>query len=194
MRIRGRSEFSRILLQNDSLGILANPATERVAGNSYEFPYESGTTLRLSAPWDAVPVIDQHDPGGVRLAFFIRVLCIAADDHKVADMNQARGSAVETHDTGTSLAADGVRCEAIAIVDVVDINLFPFDNVGCFHQQRVQRDAAFVVQAGIRDSRTMDFGFEQDSFHSASGSQSRGQLSFTTGNDFFHHRIDLFSR
>jgi hypothetical protein len=150
--------------------------------------------LRFPGLRDAVVIIDQHNPGNVTLAFFIGELCIAADDHKVTDLDQASGGSVEAHDARAAFAADGVSRQAIAVVDVVNINLFPFDDVGRFHQQRVQRNAAFVVQTGIRDSRTMDFGFEQHSVHSASRSQFRRQFSFTAGNDLLHDRIDFFRR
>ena len=76
--------------------------------------------------------------------------------HKITDMNQSRGGPVEADDTRASLAADGIGRETIAIVDIVDVDLLPFHNVGRLHEQRINRDAAFIMQTRVRHGRAVN--------------------------------------
>jgi hypothetical protein len=120
--------------------------------------YKNGDVLLIRAAFrNSVFVVHERNLWNVLPTFLIGVLRVTANNHKISHMDKPGGRTVEANNTRAAFAADGVRRQAIAVVDVIDINLFPFDNVGCFHQEWVQRDTAFVVQAGVRDCRTMDF-------------------------------------
>ena len=114
---------------------------------------------------DFVVAIDEHDFGIMAAAFVFCVLSVAANNHEIADVNKSGGGAVEANDSRTRFPTDGVSCQAISIIDVVNIHLLPFDNVRGFHQERINRDAAFVVQTGIRHCGSMNLGLQQITFH-----------------------------
>lgn len=90
---------------------------------------------------------------------------IAADNDQVTDLHQPGCGTVQTDDSGTWLSGDGVSGQSAAVVDVVDIDLFPLHDIDGFHQQRIDGDTAFVMQAGVSHGSAVDFGFQQDSFH-----------------------------
>src|SRR5690606_25316078 len=58
------------------------------------------------------------------------VMGIGADDQAMANAGLVRGGAVDRDDLRAFLAADGVGGEALAVVDVVDLDLFVFTNAG----------------------------------------------------------------
>jgi len=114
---------------------------------------------------DLVVAIDQHDLRIVATAFVFRVLGVTANDDEITDMHESRGGAVQADHSGSRLATDGVRSQPIAIVDVVDVDLFPFHDIGRFHQQRIDRHTAFVVQAGVGHCGAVDLGLQENAFH-----------------------------
>jgi len=60
----------------------------------------------------------------------LAVVRIGADNQAVADTGLVSSGTVDRDDLRTFLAADGVRGEALAIVDVVDLDLFVFTDAG----------------------------------------------------------------
>lgn len=91
------------------------------------------------------------------LSFLFGEIGIAADDDEVPDVYESSSGAVKTDCTGVWSAGDGIGGESIAVIDVVDIDLFPFADIGGLHKDRVDGDGAFVVQAGIGNSNAVDF-------------------------------------
>ena len=87
-----------------------------------------------------VLLVDEHDFGHVSLSFLFGEFGVAADDHEVTDMHESRGGAIEADGSGTWNAGDGVGCEPIAVIDVVDVDLFPFADVCGLHEDRIDGD------------------------------------------------------
>ena len=143
------------------LPVLQNSSDFRVNGQRRILKHGSVRAL----PDNPILFVHQHNLRIMRSAFFLHVLGIAADDDQIADMDQSRRGTVETDHSGAPFAGDRIGRQAVAVIDVVDVDLFPFHDVGRFHQQRIDRDAAFIVQTCVRHRRSMDFRFEQYAFH-----------------------------
>lgn len=126
--------------------------------------------LKTSGRDHVVVLVDSHNFRNMLPLLVFRILSIAANDHEVADVDQSRCSTVEANDSGARFAADRVSRQAIAVVDVENVNLFPFDNVGRFHELWIDRHAAFVVQAGVGHGGSMNLRFKQSTFHGIVGS------------------------
>src|SRR5690606_36682202 len=65
----------------------------------------------------------------------------------------------------TFLATDGVGGEALAIVDVVDLDLFVFVNAGQVQPVAVNGAGAYVVQYRVGHLGAVQFGLEHDGVH-----------------------------
>ena len=60
----------------------------------------------------------------------LAVVGVGADDQAMTDTGLVSSGTVDRDDLRTFLAADGVGGEALAIVDVVDLDLFIFTDAG----------------------------------------------------------------
>jgi len=87
------------------------------------------------------------------------------DDEQVAHAGAACGRAVHRDHAAAALALDGVGDEAFAVVDVPDVNLFVFADVGGVEQVFVDGAGAFVVQFALRGGHAVDLGLEQGAVH-----------------------------
>ena len=66
---------------------------------------------------------------------------------------------------GAALAADRVGHEALAVVDVPDVDLLVLGHAGGVEQVFVDGAGAFVVQFAVGDRDTVDLGLEQSAEH-----------------------------
>src|SRR5262245_53334101 len=107
--------------------------------------------------------VDLHDLRRVRLELRLVVLGVADDDHAVARVHEAGGGAVE--DDVAATAADDVRLEAGAVVDVEHVHLLVLEQVGELHEARVEGDRAHVVQVRAGDGRPVDLGLHHRAVH-----------------------------
>src|SRR5690606_25601407 len=93
------------------------------------------------------------------------VMGIGADDQAMANAGLVRGGAVDRDDLRAFLAADGVGGEALAVVDVVDLNLFVLTNAGQVQPVAVDGAGAFVIQHRVGHLGAVQFGLEHDGVH-----------------------------
>src|SRR5690606_28233063 len=97
--------------------------------------------------------------------FSLAVVGIGTDDQAMTNAGLVRCSAVDGDDLRTFLATDGVGGEALAIVDVVDLDLFVFANAGQVQPVAVNGAGAFVVQYRVGHLGAVQFGLEHDGVH-----------------------------
>jgi hypothetical protein len=64
-----------------------------------------------------------------------------------------------------SLSHDGVGLEAGAVIDIDDVDLLVFADIGQTQQYRVDGNRPGIVQIGIRNGGPMDLGFEDIAEH-----------------------------
>ncbi len=80
----------------------------------------------VAAVGDAV-VFVEVDEGGVEVGEFVLVEDgVGRDDHAITGVGLVGGGAVYGDDAGVVLCADGIGGEALAVGDVVDVDLLVF--------------------------------------------------------------------
>ena len=94
------------------------------------------------------------------------VLGKAADDDEIPRIDQMRRRTVDADRTSARFTRNRIRDQAVAVVDIEDVNLLVFDDVGGPHQVGVDGHASLVMQLRIGDGRSMNLGLEQSSLHS----------------------------
>ena len=72
-------------------------------------------------------------------------LSVSTDDDQISGGNEMRCSTIDANRPAASSSLDGIRDQAIPVVDVVNVNLFVFGNVRGEHQVVIDRDAPFVM-------------------------------------------------
>src|SRR5690606_21316566 len=87
------------------------------------------------------------------------------DDDAVADGSLVGGGAVHRDHLGTFLGADRVGGEALAVIDVVDLDLLVFTDARQVQPLPINGTGAFVIEHRVRDFGTVQFGFEHDGLH-----------------------------
>ncbi len=87
------------------------------------------------------------------------------NDHKVANRGFESRGAVDRNHAGTAFAFDGVGDQTFAIVDVPNVNLLVFTNLGSFHQIFINGARAFVVQFTLGHRGAVNFGFQKGAKH-----------------------------
>ena len=75
------------------------------------------------------------------------------------------GRSIDTNRATSRLSLDRVSRQPVAVVDVVDLNLFVFGDVRGDHQIVIDGDTSFVMQLSVRHGGSVDLGFEQNSLH-----------------------------
>src|SRR5690606_6082858 len=70
--------------------------------------------------------------------------------------------------------ADRIGREALAVVDVVDLDALVFADARELEQAAVDRAGAFVMQFGVGDGGAVDLGFEEGQKH-VGGPQAAGE-------------------
>ena len=106
--------------------------------------------------------------------FGFAVVCVGADDHAVADLGLVCRGAVHRDHLRAVLGADRIGGEALAVVDVVDLDLFVLADSGEVQPIAVDGAGAFVVEDGMGDFGAMQLGFEHDGVHGATPIGSAG--------------------
>jgi len=72
----------------------------------------------------------------------------------VARLHQARCGSIQTHRAPTT--RNGVGLEPRAVVDIDNLHLLPFTNVGLLHQLRVEGDGTYVMEVGVTNASAVD--------------------------------------
>ena len=93
-------------------------------------------------------------------------------DNNITGSDFSGSRAVETNNTAAALTFNNIGFQSLAVHTVEHLDLFTFNHVGRLHQERIQRDAADVVQISFRDRNPMDFRLEYFNQHSRKNRQS----------------------
>lgn len=115
-----------------------------------------------------VVLVNEDDARVIILQLVLAEDAVADDDDQITRADQARSRAVDADDSGATVTSDGIGGQAIAIVDVNNVDLFAFKNVGGFHQIGVDGARANVVQVSLRDGGSVDLGFQHGAQHGCS--------------------------
>ncbi len=83
-----------------------------------------------------------------------------SDDEQVAHSGSACGLTIHRNHARATLALDGIGDEAFTVVDVPNVHLFVFTNVGGVQQVFIDGARAFVVQFALRGGNAVNFGFQ----------------------------------
>jgi hypothetical protein len=97
----------------------------------------------------------------VRLGFLDAHRRVGADDDLVADACLARGSTVEADDARPRLALDDVGGEALAVVDVVDLDMLVDEQAGGADQVRVDCQRALIMEVAFGDCGAMQLAAQK---------------------------------
>ncbi len=95
----------------------------------------------------------------------LAVVGVGADDQAVTDTGLVSSGTVDRDDLRTFLAADGVGGEALAIVDVVDLDLFVFTDAGQVQPLAVDGAGTFIIEHRVSYLGAVQFGLEHDGVH-----------------------------
>ena len=114
-----------------------------------------------------VVLIHEDDAGVIILQVFWGELGITDDDHQVARADQARGGAIDADDTGSPLTGDHVGGQAIAVVDIHDVDLLPLEQIRGLHEVCINGAGAHIVEIRLGDGGPVDFGFQHGAQHVA---------------------------
>lgn len=79
---------------------------------------------------------------------------------------QMRGGAVDRNDARTALGGDGVGGEALAVIHVVNIDRFIFQNAGGLQEILVDGAGPFIVQVSLSDFDAMQLALQHSTYHS----------------------------
>ena len=80
-------------------------------------------------------------------------------------MRFVSSGAVYRDDAGTSVGLDGVGGEALAVGDVVNLDLLELDDAGGVQQPGINGAGAVVLKFGVRHARAMQLGLQQGDLH-----------------------------
>ena len=114
---------------------------------------------------DAVVAVDEHHAGFVGGELVRAELAVRDEDHRVADAHEVRGSAVDADAPLAARPFDDVGGEAVAVVDIDDVDLLPLEQVGGFHEVGRDRAGADVVEVCVGDRRPVDLGAHHRAEH-----------------------------
>ena len=79
---------------------------------------------------------------------------------------QRGGGAVDRNDARTALGGDGVGGEALAVIHVVNIDRFIFQNAGGLQEILVDGAGPFIVQVSLSDFDAMQLALQHSTYHS----------------------------
>ena len=105
---------------------------------------------------DLVALVEQD-------AFGRDLLGVEGEGHDGDDLtgaDEVGGGSVDNEVSGFGFAGDDVGFESSTAGDAGDENFFADPEVNGLHEVGGNGDAAFVIDIGIGDAGTMDFGFE----------------------------------
>ena len=90
-----------------------------------------------------------HNRRFERFGFLGSYLGVGDDYYRVADGDQAGGSAVQADTLGTALSADYVSYQTGTVGYIHNVNLLAVNDAGCIHPVAVNGYATYVVDVGI---------------------------------------------
>ena len=93
-------------------------------------------------------------------------MSIRDDDHDVAHGALPCCRTVEAAHAGSSLALNDVSFQPLPVIDIDHGDLFVFDEVRSIHEIFINGEAAYIVEVGFSNDRTMYFRFEYFYLHS----------------------------
>ena len=92
-----------------------------------------------------------EDDGGLKSLRLLKVhRRVGEDEDDVTTLHTSGGSAIEADRARVRFAGNDVRLEAFAVVIVQNLDLLMLNQPRSFHQRTVDRNAADVVQIGVR--------------------------------------------
>src|SRR5689334_25198077 len=106
---------------------------------------------------------------------------VSADDHAIANLGLVRGGTVDRDHARTFFTPDGVGGEALAVVDVVDLDLFVLADAGQVQPFTIDGAGAFVIEYSVGDFGAMQLGFEHDGVHECFPGRNRTAGSLPEG-------------
>lgn len=110
-------------------------------------------------------LVDEDDARAIIVQLLCAVLRISDDDHQVTRVYQARGRPVDSDDARPAFAGDRISGQAIAVVDVNDVDLLALENVRGLHQRGVDGARADIMQVRLRDGGSVNLGFQHGTQH-----------------------------
>ena len=119
----------------------------------------------VAAAGDAVGAVDVDQLRRVLGQFDLVIHGEGGDDEDVAGGGPARGGAVDGNDPRSPLGADGVGGEALAVIDVPDVDLLVLADIGGVEQIFVDGAGTLVVQFGMGRGDPVKLGFQHRSLH-----------------------------
>ena len=113
-------------------------------------------------------LIHQDHDGPVGGELGLRVLRVGADDQQVLDHGLAGRRAVQADRPAAPRGADGVGGEALAIGDVVDLDVLEFGDSRGLEQQLIDSAGALVVEVRFGDPHAVKLGLKEGLDHRGS--------------------------
>ena len=108
----------------------------------------------------------QIDQGGAVLSQFLAAEAgIGADYNAVTWGGLVRGGAIDRDDAGLGGGTNRVSDETFTIADVIDVDLFVFQDAGEIEQISIDCTGSFIVHLRVGHAGAMEFGFEQGTKH-----------------------------
>src|SRR5215469_3476130 len=92
-------------------------------------------------------------------------LAIAADDDAVTGLGAVRRGAVDGDDARARFGPHGIGGEALAVGDVVDLDLLVVEHAGGLQQLAVDGAGAFVIELRMSHAGTVEFRLEEGHLH-----------------------------
>src|SRR5467141_2114869 len=126
--------------------------------------------LNRLRPADLVLLVDEDDRRNVTQKLLALHDRVREDDHRVADVRETRGRAVQAYHARAPRAPDGVRVEPLPVVHVQDLHLLVREDIGRVHQLCVDRDRSLVIEIGLGDGGAVDLGLESGQAHASTAS------------------------
>ena len=93
----------------------------------------------------AVFAVDMNDMRPMRRNFGFFKLGVSTNNDQISRRNEMSSCTIDANRSTTGRSLDGIRDQAVAVVDVVNVYLFVFGNIRGEHQIVVDRDAPFVM-------------------------------------------------
>src|SRR5690606_30124312 len=90
---------------------------------------------------------------------------VGADDEQVADMGATGRRTIEGDRAGATRRLDDVGGKALAVVDVVELDVLELFHVGRIHQVFIDATGPFVVQDGFGDGGAVQLGTQHVALH-----------------------------
>ncbi|GAB3795724.1 hypothetical protein GCM10027605_02290 [Micromonospora zhanjiangensis] len=107
-----------------------------------------------------VLVVDEDDPGAQRGEAGVVDGGVRDDDDQVTLLDEAGGGTVDPDDTGAPRPGDDVRLQALAVVDVHDVDELADEQVRGVHQVLVDGERTHVVQVALGHHSAVDLRLE----------------------------------